>query len=181
GARLVLTVGDTRSPRSTARLASKPAATITEGFEVLVQLVIAAITTEPLRTCAAGLAITAVACCFSPSTSATPPSESNRATSLLLGLSSMAKAVLKLSHTRGSATRSCGRFGPARLGSTAFRSSSSSSLKTGVGESSVRDIACGRGYRAPRRPPAAAGRSADRATRPPPRYRRHPSRARPAH
>jgi hypothetical protein len=46
-----LTVGETRSPRSTARLASNPAATITEGFDVLVQLVMAAITTEPLRTC----------------------------------------------------------------------------------------------------------------------------------
>jgi len=43
-------------------LASSPAATMTEGFEVLVQLVMAAITTEPLRTCCAGLACTAVAC-----------------------------------------------------------------------------------------------------------------------
>ena len=35
------------SPFSTAFLASRPAATITDGFEVLVQLVMAAITTEP--------------------------------------------------------------------------------------------------------------------------------------
>src|SRR5712691_3781669 len=48
GARLVLTVGLTESPRSTACLASRPAATITEGLEVLVQLVIAAMATEPL-------------------------------------------------------------------------------------------------------------------------------------
>ena len=48
GARLALTHGLVRSPRSTAFLASRPAATITDGFDVLVQLVIAAITTEPL-------------------------------------------------------------------------------------------------------------------------------------
>ena len=49
GARLVLTHGLVARPRSTAFLASRPAATITEGFEVLVQLVIAAMTTEPSR------------------------------------------------------------------------------------------------------------------------------------
>ena len=40
-----------------------------------------------------------------------------------------------------SATRSCGRFGPARLGSTVARSSSSVSVKTGSGEL----VACGTG------------------------------------
>src|SRR5207249_10525055 len=49
GARLVLTHGGERRPRSTARFAARAAATITEGFDVLVQLVIAAITTEPCR------------------------------------------------------------------------------------------------------------------------------------
>ena len=49
GARLALTQGLVSSPCSTAFLARSPAATITDGFEVLVQLVIAAITTEPLR------------------------------------------------------------------------------------------------------------------------------------
>ena len=47
GARLALTQGLVVRPCSTAFLASSPAATITEGFDVLVQLVIAAITTEP--------------------------------------------------------------------------------------------------------------------------------------
>ena len=47
GARLVFTQGFDVSPRSTAFLASRPAAIITLGFEVLVQLVIAAITTDP--------------------------------------------------------------------------------------------------------------------------------------
>ena len=47
GARLVLTHGFTVSPRSTALRASRPAPIMTLGFEVLVQLVIAAITTAP--------------------------------------------------------------------------------------------------------------------------------------
>src|SRR5258705_2690951 len=47
GARLVLTQGLLRSPRSTAFFAMSAAAIITDGFDVLVQLVIAAITTEP--------------------------------------------------------------------------------------------------------------------------------------
>ena len=47
GASEVLTQGRVLSPFSTAFLATRPAATITIGFEVLVQLVIAAMTTEP--------------------------------------------------------------------------------------------------------------------------------------
>ena len=47
GASEVFTHGLTSSPRSTALRASSPAASITEGLEVLVQLVIAAITTRP--------------------------------------------------------------------------------------------------------------------------------------
>src|SRR6266498_6142842 len=47
GASEVLTQGLAPSPRSTAFLASRPAATITDGLEVLVQLVMAAITTCP--------------------------------------------------------------------------------------------------------------------------------------
>src|SRR5919201_6161729 len=47
GAREVLTHGFALSPRSTAFLASRPAASITDGLEVLVQLVMAAITTCP--------------------------------------------------------------------------------------------------------------------------------------
>ena len=48
GARLVFTHGFDFRPFSTAFFASKPAAIITEGFDVLVQLVMAAITTAPL-------------------------------------------------------------------------------------------------------------------------------------
>ena len=47
GARLVFTHGLRMRPRSTAFFASRPAPIITLGFEVLVQLVIAAITTAP--------------------------------------------------------------------------------------------------------------------------------------
>ena len=47
GARLVFTHGLTVSPRATAFFARIPAASITDGFDVFVQLVIAAITIEP--------------------------------------------------------------------------------------------------------------------------------------
>src|ERR1700680_3795269 len=47
GARLVFTQGLELSPFATAFRASSPAASMTLGFEVLVQLVIAAITTDP--------------------------------------------------------------------------------------------------------------------------------------
>ena len=47
GARLVFTHGLDFSPFSTAFFASRPAAIITDGFDVLVQLVMAAITTLP--------------------------------------------------------------------------------------------------------------------------------------
>ena len=47
GARLVLTHGLVTRPFSTAFFATRPAATSTLGFEVFVQLVMAAMTTEP--------------------------------------------------------------------------------------------------------------------------------------
>ena len=47
GASEVFTQGLTSRPRSTAFLASRPAPIITDGFDVFVQLVIAAITTRP--------------------------------------------------------------------------------------------------------------------------------------
>ena len=43
----VFTQGLTSRPRSTALRATRPAPTITEGLEVLVQLVIAAMTMDP--------------------------------------------------------------------------------------------------------------------------------------
>ena len=50
GASEVLMCGCTLSPASTAFLANKPAASNTLGLEVLVQLVMAAISTSPLPT-----------------------------------------------------------------------------------------------------------------------------------
>ena len=47
GARLVFTHGLTFNPRLTALRATRPAPIITLGFEVFVQLVIAATTTAP--------------------------------------------------------------------------------------------------------------------------------------
>ena len=49
GARLVLTHGLRCKPRSMAFFASNPAPSISEGFDVFVQLVIAAITIEPFE------------------------------------------------------------------------------------------------------------------------------------
>src|SRR5688572_8602313 len=70
GARLVLTHGWTARPRSAAFLARMPAPIITYGLDVLVQLVMAAITTEP---CFSGGAsgpcagVESAAACFSSS------------------------------------------------------------------------------------------------------------------
>jgi len=49
GASEVFTHGFTLSPFFTALRASRPAASMTPGFDVLVQLVIAAMTTAPCR------------------------------------------------------------------------------------------------------------------------------------
>ena len=71
GASDVLTVGATVRPRATAFRASSPAPTITVGFEVFVQDVMAAMTTEPWPTSAA-LAIDLDRECGRPAPSAGP-------------------------------------------------------------------------------------------------------------
>ena len=76
GASDVLTQGLVVMPRSTAFLASRPAATITDGFEVLVQLVMAAITTEPSwRAAAAGSAATSTSGSATARPAAVPPAD----------------------------------------------------------------------------------------------------------
>ena len=62
GARLVLTHGCDSRPRSTALRASRPAATITDGLEVLVHDVMAAMTTAPwsISTSASSTAVDAM-------------------------------------------------------------------------------------------------------------------------
>ncbi len=109
GARLVLTQGGTLSPRSTAFLATRPAAIMTDGLEVFVQLVIAEITTVP-----------------SPS-SASPPF--SFALTLCCGpLRRPATNSPNLPFVSPSASRSCGLLGPATEGRTVPISSSSVAL-----------------------------------------------------
>ncbi len=132
GASDVLTHGLVSRPASTAFFASRPAASITAGFDVFVQLVIAAITTEPWRTApslsATGSSVPgSTVSSRSTATSAFPPSSTSRPTSVASGSGSSRSrnASTNEPHTRDSGTRSCGRFGPATEGSIAARSSSS--------------------------------------------------------
>src|SRR6516162_2474935 len=117
GARLVLTQGLAVRPRSTAFWASRPAATRTLGLEVLVQLVMAAITTLP------SWMVARVP--FVP-------------ISTLLG--GAARPERKFRFTSGKSIRSCGRLGPASDGVTAERSSERVSEKTGSGAPSTRNM-----------------------------------------
>ena len=119
GARLVFTHGLTSRPLATALRANSPAATSTDGFEVFVQLVIAAITTEPSFSVPGGGAAVAVAAYGHrrPSASA----------GFFAAAFSFGSASWNDFFTSVSATRSCGREGPARLGTTVARSSSSES------------------------------------------------------
>ena len=117
GANEVFTHLGTVSPRSTARWATRPAATMTDGFEVFVHDVMAAMSTEPER-----------------SESVVPFSWTVADRS-----SASAKAVRKFSGSPGSDTRSWGRLGPASEGSTSARSSDRDSVNIGSGEASVRN------------------------------------------
>src|SRR5437660_12799750 len=102
---------------------------MTDGLEVLVQLVIAAITTDPFSTLASGLAATATAA--RPLIG--PPSSVRRAIAAGSGLGDLVSAVVKLFQTSGSATRSAGRIVPATLDSTLPRSSSCWRPTLGIG------------------------------------------------
>src|SRR4029077_12048652 len=158
----VLTQAGTCSPRSTAFLASKPAAIITEGFEVLVQLVMAAITTLPLRKAFFTPGGTCSSCGESSTpTAVLPPSCSQRVSPLALTAAEAADCEIALAATGlisdgrdarndspawDSATRSWGRFGPARLGSTVERSSASNSEYSASGVFSSWKSPCSRQY-----------------------------------
>src|SRR5579863_3928968 len=117
GASDVFTHGFVASPRSTALLATRPAATRTCGLEVLVQLVIAAITTSP--------SVTGLPDPPAPS----PPSCSPPATLPRRGTPPSARR--KAFPAPASDTRSCGREGPARLGTIVARSRSTVSVYCG--------------------------------------------------
>src|SRR5437879_12259447 len=106
---------------------------MTDGLEVLVQLVIAAITTDPFSTLASGLAATATAA--RPLIG--PPSSVRREIASGSGLGDSVNAAAKLFPTSGSAPRSCGRLGPATRASTLRRPSSRSSVTCAVGAPSL--------------------------------------------
>ena len=59
-----------------------------------------------------------------------------------VGLINPGRFTMKLRFSSVSGTRSCGRFGPARLGTMLERSSSSVVLNTGSGVASVRKSSC---------------------------------------
>ena len=136
GARLVFTNGLTRKPRATAFLASKPAPSITLGLLVLVQEVMAAITTAPCPKFWGAAAL------LPASTSGTLRFDSAAASPKPRSLTGAVSAARKLRCTSASATRSCGRLGPASEGSTLARSSASVSVNTGSGVLALRNSAC---------------------------------------
>src|SRR3978361_898139 len=124
GASEVFTQGFEVRPRAAALRANRPAPIRTLGLEVLVQEVIAAITTSPWPRSK-----------FLPSPAY--PSEASAAF-----LYSFAIAVAKPSDTAGSATRPSGRFGPAIDGTTSARSSVRVCVNTGSGDLGVRNMPC---------------------------------------
>src|SRR3954451_19061336 len=124
GASEVFTHGFALRPFAAALRASRPAPISTLGFEVLVQEVIAAITTSPWPMPN-----------LLPSTAKRFPGSS-------AFLYSLASASEKPSATDGSAIRPSGRFGPAIEGTTSPRSSVSVSVNTGSGDLAVRNSPC---------------------------------------
>src|SRR6266566_7443731 len=133
GARVVFTHGLRSRPASTAFFASSAAPTMTDGFDVLVQEVMAAITTEPWSTevFVPSSSVTSVAADgLLPDPAATGsdagkvlPRPLSRPGAETYAPSASRNAVL----ASVSATRSCGRFGPATDGTIVDRSRDSSS------------------------------------------------------
>ncbi len=177
GASEVFTQGLRSRPRSTALRASSPAPTITDGLEVLVQLVIAAITTRPwsssklvpssrVTSIASSLVRAESATCEPPriarrglprssSCSSAGGSEAGKDSSLASSTplpicspasgSNSSIASRKASLASASGTLSWGRFGPAMLGATSPRSSSSMSpRRPGPRSPSSSNIPCSR-------------------------------------
>src|ERR1700733_10842300 len=110
GARDVLTQGLEGSPRATAFGANRPAATMTSGLDVLVQLVMAATTTCPSSMTASIRLLVAAA------RSACRRAGADRS-SLPSDRRNVAGASVRV-------TKSCGRDGPANEGTTVARSRS---------------------------------------------------------
>src|SRR5262245_33601997 len=109
-----------------------PAASITDGLLVLVQLVMAAMTTAPcvmLDECP--LSLTAAVLVNSPPDKPKPRSVTGAVSDLC-----------QVAFMPASGTRSCGRLGPASDGSTVLRSSDTVLVNVGAGVASVRKSPC---------------------------------------
>src|SRR6266700_3233003 len=120
GASEVLTQGLTVNPLAAALRAKRPAPIMTSGLDVLVHEVMAAITTSPWpRSCLR-------------------PSTGERLVSSAPLPNSLSRDAAKPFLRSLSATRSCGRLGPASDGSTCDNSSLRTSVKTGSGVALVR-------------------------------------------
>src|SRR5215470_6595936 len=131
GASVVFTQGLRASPASTAFLASSAAPTITNGLDVFVQEVIAAITTDPWSTLV-WVPSSSVTGTGEDGRSSRPPETGSEAGNVpARPLSRPGICTYEPSASRNAcldsvnATRSCGRLGPARDGTTVERSSSS--------------------------------------------------------
>src|SRR5271165_5986587 len=137
GASEVFTHDGTFRPFSTAFFATSPAATSTYGFEVLVQLVMAAITTLPWLSALSSTTCSSATSCCESMPAGCPPSPSQRDTcfggTCWPGLSSVGNACSNDLAAADSGTRSCGRLGPAMLGSTVARSNSSTCVYSASG------------------------------------------------
>src|SRR5258708_2034809 len=117
GAKLVLTQTGVRRPFSTAFWATSPAPTMTEGLDVLVQLVIAATTTEPCSSSKVLFWWETLILTFAETATAVPPEP----WAFFWSKAGRSRCQRTLASFRG--TRSCGRLGPASEGSTVDRSS----------------------------------------------------------
>ncbi len=137
GASDVFTVGPTLRPRATAFRASRPAPTITVGFEVLVHEVMAAMATEPERMTALLPPTSTDTEPFSVAP-VVPPSSVRRDSSAAVEVPGAAPGneSRKFAGRSGSGTRSWGRRGPATDGTTVARSSSRVASKSGPGPGS---------------------------------------------
>ena len=104
GVKLVLTKSGTFMPSSTARFATSPAATMTDGFDVFVQLVICG---EYQRSCLQLSIFPSATTVFRSSCSGSPYPYCSMGR-----LTASSKLFFKFPNS----TRSCGLFGPAILG-----------------------------------------------------------------
>ena len=132
----VFTHGLAVRPFSTALRASRPAASITDGFDVLVQLVTDAIATAPWKSSNSLPFESTTWCRAWPSALYAGASDAGNDSSSASSTPASSGTYAGRSRSncclaRDSSIRSCGRFGPAIDGTTVDRSSSRYSENTG--------------------------------------------------